>query len=638
MARTKVSEPNKESCARWSDSEMIGGDGREIQPRRERRGGGDVTGLPPTGLDADPLIGAEIAQYRIDERIARGGMGVVYRAEHLRLGRTVALKVIAPELSQDQSYRARFELEAKSASAIDDPHAVPIFDYGEQEGRLYIVMRYVDGPDLSTLIEEEGALAAERAADFVAQAGQALGAAHAINVVHRDVKPANLLIDRVRGREHVFVTDFGLIRAASSSRSGLTRTGGVVGTLDFIAPEQIADDPVTAQTDVYALGCVLYFALSGEVPFPRGSDAAKLNAHLTVEPPDLSDKGLDPRLNPVLKTAMAKRPEDRFESAEAFGEAALAAVATSARFVRKTAAPKAKPEPEPAPPPKAPKPKAARKRAATPPPVPPPRDAPEAPAPEPVTSTGRNARLARLAAVLALVGVAAGAASMFMDTYDGYSNIVQNEKTTNDVIAFGLLALAAATAVALWVRRRPFGPGVVLAILATVAGYHASQSANWLDALKAPGIVAIASELLLVAGGVLGFAAGGTLRGEVPRRRLAAVLVLVGGLAAAGGIFIRLNPQWGGDVWDFTLRSKLPLLAFIGCLILLALVTFSRSTIGVGMLRTLAAALGFGYAGYITVVIFLATRSFGVGMVLVPVGLLVALLASLVAGRPARPA
>ena len=174
----------------------------------------------------DELVGTQLGPYRIVERLARGGMGVVYRAEHAGLRQMRALKVIAPEVSADPTYRQRFELEAQSAAAIEHPNVVPIHDYAEDRGRVYIAMRLVAGRDLSAIIKRDGALAPQRAALMVAQAAAALDAAHARGLVHRDVKPANILVERRDGREHIWVTDFGLARAAAAS-TGLTGAGRV---------------------------------------------------------------------------------------------------------------------------------------------------------------------------------------------------------------------------------------------------------------------------------------------------------------------------------------------------------------------------------------------------------------------------
>ena len=205
----------------------------------------------------DLVIGGQLGSYLIESVIGRGGMSVVYRARHSRLGTSVALKVLAPELSSDDTYRERFLREAQMAAGIDHPNVVPIHDLGLHDKSLYIVMRFVAGGDLKTLLASIGPLPAERALEVLRPAALALDAAHAHGLVHRDVKPGNILIQRsaAGGIEHVYLTDFGV--AKSSSITGLTRAGGLIGTVGYMAPEQMEGRPVSAQTDVYALAEVL---------------------------------------------------------------------------------------------------------------------------------------------------------------------------------------------------------------------------------------------------------------------------------------------------------------------------------------------------------------------------------------------
>ena len=251
-------------------------------------------------------------------------MGVVYRAIDLDLDRTVALKVIAPALADDPDFRARFVAESKSAASIEHPHVIPVYYAGEREGVLFIVMRYVDGPDLRALVRAEGHLEPERAAQIVAQVGGALDAAHAAGLVHRDVKPANVLLGN---DDHAYLTDFGLTKRAASTGAGLSRPGGWVGTLGFVAPEQIRGEGVDARTDVYALGCVLVHALTGGAPYIRDSDEATLWAHLNAPPP--TDR-VPPEFAGLVRRALSKDPADRFPSAGDLGRAALAAAGRSA--------------------------------------------------------------------------------------------------------------------------------------------------------------------------------------------------------------------------------------------------------------------------------------------------------------------
>src|SRR5829696_7898366 len=268
--------------------------------------------------------GDHFAGLRIEGVAGRGGMGVVYRAVQPSLDRVVALKTIAPALAADPTFSTRFVRESKAAAAVEHPNVLPIFSAGAEDDVLYIVMRYVDGPDLRSLIREHGPLAPDRAAGIVAQVAAALDAAHARGLVHRDVKPANVLLNRT---DHAYLTDFGLTKrlASSTAASVATRAGGWVGTLGYVAPEQIRDAGVDARTDVYALGCVLFHALTGSPPYDRGSDEATLWAHLNDAPPELPSN-VPPALGDAVRRALAKDPADRFPTAGELGRAVLAAV------------------------------------------------------------------------------------------------------------------------------------------------------------------------------------------------------------------------------------------------------------------------------------------------------------------------
>jgi predicted Ser/Thr protein kinase len=268
--------------------------------------------------------GAMVGGCRIEEVLGRGGMGVVYRARQLELDREVAVKVIAPERLEDAGAQRRFLGEIRAAAAVEHPNVVPVHEAGVHDGAAYVVMRYVEGTDLRTLVRHEGPLDPERAGEIAERVGDALDAIHAAGYVHRDVKPANILVG-VRG--HVYLGDFGLAKEALAD-STQTDPGHWVGTVDFAAPEQIRGGPVDARTDVYALGAVLVFMLCGRVPFERDTDEARLWAHLSAPPPRPSElrPGLPPAIDAIVRRALAKDPADRQESAGALGRAAGAAL------------------------------------------------------------------------------------------------------------------------------------------------------------------------------------------------------------------------------------------------------------------------------------------------------------------------
>jgi YVTN family beta-propeller protein len=270
--------------------------------------------------------GEVFAGHRIDALGGRGGMGIVYRATHIKLERTVALKVISPELAADEGFRQRFQREAQLAASIDNPNVIEIYDADESDGLLYITMRWVQGTDLGRMLEQQGRLNPESAVRIVSEVAYALDAAHARGLVHRDIKPANILIADRDG--HVYLTDFGLTREAGEGGGGLTRTGMFVGTTDYAAPEQIKGDRVDARTDVYALGCVLVQAVTGRVPYDRDSEMSKMWAHVNDAPPRMRERVPDvpETLDEVVARALAKDPEDRFPSAGDLARAAGAAI------------------------------------------------------------------------------------------------------------------------------------------------------------------------------------------------------------------------------------------------------------------------------------------------------------------------
>ena len=268
--------------------------------------------------------GSELAGYRIDGVAGQGGMGVVYRATQLALDRPVALKVIASELANNADFRERFKSEAQLAASIDHPNVVPVYEAGESDGVLYLAMRYVEGTDLRELVEREGGLEPERAVRLVWQVASALDAAHRRGLVHRDVKPPNVLVAE-EAEDHAYLTDFGLTKYAAAA-SGITRTGQFVGTPDFVAPEQIRGENADARADIYALSCLLYHTLTGQVPFPRPSELAKMYAHLNDAPPSVaaSVAGVPPALDEVIAIGMAKDPDERYASAGDLARAAWA--------------------------------------------------------------------------------------------------------------------------------------------------------------------------------------------------------------------------------------------------------------------------------------------------------------------------
>src|SRR4051794_7126259 len=279
------------------------------------------TTRPPAPRPLTP--GTVFAGHLIEELVGRGGMGVVYRARHRVLDRVAALKLIAPELLTEESAHRRFAEEAVTAASIEHPNVVPIHDAGETDGLAYIVMQYVAGTDLHSLVRQTGPLEAIEAAEIVAKLGNALDALHGAGFVHRDVKPRNVLIDR-GGR--VYLSDFGLAQHARR-RSAFTGMGHWVGTADYIAPEQICGAPADARTDVYGLGGLLFFALTGRRPYEQHEDGDKLWAHLYETPPSPSRvrAGLSEELDAVIARALAKAPADRFQTTGELGSAALRA-------------------------------------------------------------------------------------------------------------------------------------------------------------------------------------------------------------------------------------------------------------------------------------------------------------------------
>ena len=274
------------------------------------RPGGPLTGLAP---------GARVAGYVLERLVGVGGMAAVYQARDERLGRVVALKLLAG----DEAVRIRFVREARAVAAVDHPHIIPVYAAGESDGMQFIAMRFVPGDTLQGVIRTNGSLSPRRAAGFISPVASALDAAHAAGLVHRDVKPGNILVDARRGGpEHPYLTDFGIARAMLSAGT-LTVAGQFLGTPDYAAPEQVNGQPVDGRADQYALGCVAFEVLSGAVPFKRELPIAVLYAHLSTPPPRLTliRPDLPPAVDDVLARAMAKNPDDRYPSCADFADA-----------------------------------------------------------------------------------------------------------------------------------------------------------------------------------------------------------------------------------------------------------------------------------------------------------------------------
>jgi serine/threonine-protein kinase len=278
----------------------------------------------------DLAPGERIAWYEIQEPIGRGGMAVVYRALDLRLGRLVALKVLAPHLGKDEAFRQRFMRESRAAAGVDHPHIIPVFEAGESGHVLFIAMRYISDGDLRSLLDAEGKLTPARTLEIAGQVASALDAAHACGLVHRDVKPGNVLLGRASDghSEHVYLSDFGLSKH-SLSASTLTSTGQFLGTLDYVSPEQIQGQPVDGRADQYALACTIAEMLTGTPPFSRDDSMALMWAQLEAEPPRLTERRRDlpPAVDKVIATAMAKSPASRYPTCRDFVGALAAALA-----------------------------------------------------------------------------------------------------------------------------------------------------------------------------------------------------------------------------------------------------------------------------------------------------------------------
>jgi DNA-binding beta-propeller fold protein YncE len=273
----------------------------------------------------DFAVGSQIAGYRLEEQIGRGGMAVVFRALDVRLDRHVALKILAPGLALDDAFRQRFIRESRAAAAVDHPNIIPVFEAGEANGVLFIAMRFVLGGDVRSLLDSGGPLSAARTADIITQVASALDAAHAYGLVHRDVKPGNMLLGSTSGsdrQDHVYLSDFGLSKQ-SLSVTGLTSTGQFLGTIDYVAPEQIEGRPVDGRADLYSLACAAFEMLGGSPPFRRDQGLAVVWAQLSQDPPSLCARRQDlpSAVDAVFAKAMAKAPADRYPTCLAFAAA-----------------------------------------------------------------------------------------------------------------------------------------------------------------------------------------------------------------------------------------------------------------------------------------------------------------------------
>ena len=280
--------------------------------------------LPEYRGDPAAVLGAgsRIANYRLEEQVGAGGMAVVYRARDERLGRLVALKVMAPAMAADAMFRQRFTRESRAAAAVDHPHIIPVYEASEAGGVLFIAMRFVSGGDVGSLLRREGPLPPARAVSIISPVASALDAAHAADLVHRDVKPANMLLDTHPGRpDHVYLSDFGLSKGVHSGR--LTASGQFLGTPDYIAPEQIEGQPVDGRADQYALACVAFELLTAALIFDRNEGWATIWAHLNSPPPQVtaSRPDLSPAVDQVLARALAKAPQNRYPSCQQFADA-----------------------------------------------------------------------------------------------------------------------------------------------------------------------------------------------------------------------------------------------------------------------------------------------------------------------------
>src|SRR5262245_4816638 len=247
----------------------------------------DQTNLTPVDADHDPLIGTVLAgRYRIVERIGKGGMGTIYKAIHKMMDRPCAIKLLTAVSGVEESAVARFNLEARMASSIDNPHAVTIYDFGETEaGMLYLAMEFIDGEPLSRILERERSLAPERVGRITTQIAAALSAAHALGIVHRDLKPDNIMITSKSGNsDYVKVLDFGIAKLVTDRAENLTKTGFVLGTPLYMSPEQLCGEKLDFRSDIYSLAIIVYQMLTGRLPFDGENAQAVMMKRVTSDP------------------------------------------------------------------------------------------------------------------------------------------------------------------------------------------------------------------------------------------------------------------------------------------------------------------------------------------------------------------
>jgi serine/threonine protein kinase len=268
--------------------------------------------------------GSKFAGYEVENVVGSGGIGILYRARQLRLDRPVALKLVEPDVAREPLVRERLRREARTVAALDHPNIAPLYEAGEEDGTVYIATRWVEGTELGALIQRDSPVEPARAARFAAQIASALEVAHEKGLVHRDVKPSNVI---VTAEDHVYLTDFGLTKRAESA-SGLTGAAQMMGTIDYVAPEQIEGGEPQARGDVYGLACVLYEMLTGAAPFAGETGGmAKMWAHLNADPPSVLEKRFDvpDALDATIRSGLAKRPDGR-PTAAAFAASVLSAV------------------------------------------------------------------------------------------------------------------------------------------------------------------------------------------------------------------------------------------------------------------------------------------------------------------------